>query len=128
MPFAASMTLRLISCVVAALLLDGGGDGAGDLGHLGDGRRDLVDRADGIAGRGLHARNLRGDVAGRLGRLRGQRLDLLGDDREALAGLAGARRLDGGVEREQVGLAGDRVDEVDDVADAIGGYRESPSR
>src|SRR3546814_5650485 len=90
------------------LLLDGAGDGGGDLVDLADGLGDGADGAHRVAGGRLDAGNLVADVLGRLGGLHGERLHLAGHHGEALAGLAGARRLDGRVERQPGGLLGDR--------------------
>ena len=46
----------LVRC--RALLFDGGGDGTGDFVDLSDGRVDLLDGADGLAGGGLNALDL----------------------------------------------------------------------
>ena len=81
-----------------ALLIDGGGDLAGDFVDLGDGAADRLDRADGFAGGVLDALDLRGNFLGRLRGLVGERLDFAGDHGKSPAVLAGARRFDRGVQ------------------------------
>ena len=117
LPLAASATLRLISLVVARLLLDRAGDGVLDVVDLVDDLADLADRLDRALGVALDGLDLAADVLGGLGGLLGQFLDLVGDHGEALARLAGPGRLDGGVQGQQVGLLGDGGDDLDDLAD-----------
>ena len=124
LPFAASVTLRDISLVVAvcsstavAMVLEMSLIWLMTSPIVGDG----VDRRLGV---GLDGLDLAADVLGGLGGLLGQFLDFVGDDGEALAGLAGAGGFDGGVQGEQVGLLGDGSDDLDDLADLGAGVAE----
>ena len=102
-----------------ALLFDGRGDRAGNLGDLGDGAADVPDRGHRLRGSGLHLRHLRGDLFRGLRGLRRQRLDLGRHHGESPPGRARSRSLDGGVERQEIGLLGDLRDHLDDFADAV---------
>lgn len=60
---------------------------------------DLLDRDNGLAGRGLNAANLPANLLRSLGRLLCKRLDFGRYDGEAAPGVSGASRLNGCIQR-----------------------------